>query len=226
VGVSTTERRSIRPMAEQVDSRPPPDACVAQRAAAEWSVLSLDELRTCGLSPDQVTHRLRKGWLHRVYPAVYTVGHPGLSMQGRLLAAVKCIGQGAVLSHFSAAALWGFVDWDNRYPEVVIPRSGASSHNGIRVHRTSSLEPRDIARHEGIPVTAPARTLVDLAAVVNYRLLRRAVRQAQSLRRVNVPQLVSTLRRLGPRRGVRNLNTILATGPHPHAPSWRTWSST
>jgi hypothetical protein len=202
-------------MAEQIDSRPPPDACVAQRAAAEWSVLSLDELRECGLSPDQVTHRLRKGWLHRVYPGVYAVGHPALSMQGKLLAAVKSIGRGAVLSHFSAAALWEFVDWDNRYPEVVVPRGGGSSHNGIRVHRSSVLEPRDVTRYEGIPVTSPARTLVDLAAVANYHLLRRAVRQAQSLHRVSVPQLVATIRRLGPRRGLANLNRILATGPAP-----------
>jgi hypothetical protein len=56
---------------------------------------------------------------------------------------------------------------------------------------------------------------VDLAAVVPYKLLRRAVRQAQSLQRVNVPQLVATIRRLGPQRGVANLNGILATGPAP-----------
>ena len=209
------ESRSIRPIAEQTDSRPPPDAYVAQRAAAEWSVLSLDELRTCGLSPDQVTHRLKKGWLHRVYPAVYAVGHPSLSMQGRLLAAVKSIGRGAVLSHFSAAALWGFVEWDDRHPEMTVPRTRAECRSGIRVHRTSVLDPCDVTRREGIPVTSAARTLVDLAAVVNYRLLRRAVRQAQSLRLVNVPQLVSTLRRLGARRGARNLNRILATGPAP-----------
>jgi len=178
-------------------------------------VLSLDELRTCGLSPDQVTHRLKKGWLHRVYPAVYAVGHPSLSMQGRLLAAVKSIGRGAVLSHFSAAALWGFVEWDDRHPEVTVPRTRAECRSGIRVHRTSVLDPCDVTRREGIPVTSAARTLVDLAAVVNYRLLRRAVRQAQSLRLVNVPQLVSTLRRLGARRDARNLNRILATGPAP-----------
>jgi hypothetical protein len=178
-------------------------------------VLSLDELRACGLSPDQVTHRLRKGWLHRVYSAVYAVGHPALSMQGRLLAAVKSIGKDAVLSHFSAAALWGFVEWDDRHPEVTVPRTGAESRSGIRVHRSSVLEPCDLTRHEGIPVTAPARTLVDLAAVVNHRLLRRAVRQAQSLRRVSVPGLVATIRRLGPRRGARNLNRILANGPAP-----------
>jgi len=66
-------------------------------------------------------------------------------------------------------------------------------------------------RHEGIPVTSPARTLVDLAAVVNYKVLRAAVRWAQSLHRVNVPQLVATVRRLGPRRGVANLSRVLAT---------------
>ena len=74
---------------------------------------------------------------------------------------------------------------------------------------------RRTSRHDGIPVTSAARTLVDLAAVTNYRLLRRAVRHAQSLRRVSVPQLVATIRRLGPRRGARNLNRILATGPAP-----------
>jgi predicted transcriptional regulator of viral defense system len=163
-------------MAEQVQSRPPPDACVAERAAAEWSVLSLDELHTCGLSSDQVTHRLRKGWLHRVYPGVYAVGHPALAIQGKLLAAVKCIGQDAVLSHFSAAALWGFVEWDGRHPDVTIPREGIGHRAGIRVHYSSVLEPRDVTRQEGIPVTSAARTLVDLAAVVNHHLLRRAVR--------------------------------------------------
>jgi very-short-patch-repair endonuclease len=212
---SRAENRSIRPMAEQVDSRSCPDALVASLAAVEWSVLSLDELRACGLSPDQVTHRLRKGWLHRVYPGVYAVGHPAISTTGRLLAAVKSIGRGAVLSHFSAAALWGFVDWDRRYPEVTVRGTGAKSHHGIRVHCTSVLEPRDISRHEGIPVTSAERTLVDLASVANHHLLRRAVRKAQSLRRVSVPGLVVTMRRLGPRRGTANLNRMLATGPAP-----------
>jgi very-short-patch-repair endonuclease len=136
-------------------------------------------------------------------------------MQGRFLAAVKTIGREAVLSHYSAAALWGFVDWDDRHPEVTVVRTAAPRRPGIRVHTTSMLEPRDTVRHQRLPVTSPARTLVDLAAVVNYPVLRRAVRQAQSLRRVAVPQLVATVRRLGRRRGVANLNRIIATGPAP-----------
>jgi hypothetical protein len=65
-------------------------------------------------------------------------------------------------------------------------------------------------RHAGIPTTTPARTLVDLAAVANYALLRRAVRRALALRRVSVPQLVAAARRLGRRRGSAQLSRVLA----------------
>jgi len=99
-------------------------------------------------------------------------------MQGRLLAAIKSVGKDAVLSHLSAAALWGFLEWDGRDPEVTVPRAGVVARDNIRVHRTSLLEPRDFMRHEGIPVTSPARTLVDLAAVVNDMALRTAARRA------------------------------------------------
>jgi hypothetical protein len=111
--------------------------------------------------------------------------------------------------------LWGFLKWDGRHPDVTIPRPGIKHRPGIRIHHSSVLERRDVTRHEGIPVTSPARTLLDLAGVVNHHLLRRAVRHAQSQRRVSVPQLAATVRRLGPRRGVANLNRILATGPAP-----------
>ena len=207
--------RLIRPRLEQLDPRSSPDARAAQKAAAEWSVLSLSELRGCGLSPDQVTHRLRKGWLHRLYPRVYAVGHPAVSLDGRFLAAVKSVGEDAVLSHFSAAALWEFVAWDGRHPEVTVPRGGIKRPVGIRTHRSSVLERRELMRHKGILVTSPARTLVDLAGVVNYRLLRRAWRQALFLRRVGLPQLVAAARRLGPRRGTANLNRVLTAGPVP-----------
>jgi very-short-patch-repair endonuclease len=207
------ERRVSQSRPDKVHGRR--DVLVAERAAEEWGVLSLDELRECGLGREAVRVRVRSGWLHQLYRAVYAVGHLAISHQGRFLAAVKSLGTDAVLSHFSAAALWGFVEWDERRPEVTVPRDGIARRPGIRVHRTSVLEPKDRMRHEGIPVTSPARTLVDLAAVVNYKLLRTAVRRAQSRRRVSVPQLVATIRRLGPRRGTVNLNRILATGPAP-----------
>jgi very-short-patch-repair endonuclease len=142
---------------------------------------------------------------------VYAVGHTNLTMEGRFLAAVKaCDG---VLSHFSAGALYHVVYWDDRYPEVTTRTQRA--HRGIRVHRSSTLEPQDITRYKGIPVTTPARTLVDLAAIVDYTALRRAVREAQR-KLVTIPQLLETLDRVGRRRGTSNLRKILAAG---HAPT-------
>jgi len=97
-------------------------------------------------------------------------------LQGRFLAAVKACGSRGVLSHFSAAALWTFLDWEDRYPEVTVSGPATRIHPGLRVHRTSAFDCRDVTRHEGIPVTAPARTMLDLASVLDFRPLRRAVR--------------------------------------------------
>jgi very-short-patch-repair endonuclease len=159
--------------------------------------------------------RVRNGRLHRLYAQVYAVGHANPPLEGRFLAAVKACAPDGVLSHFSAAALWGFVQWDHRHPEVTVPRTSTRIHAGLRVHRTATLDPLDVARHRGIPVTSPARTLLDLASQLGERPLRRAVRQAQSLHRVNTCQLVDALARLGPRTGTKGLSRIIATGPAP-----------
>lgn len=179
-------------------------------------MLSLGELQACGLARDAVSVRVQNGRLHRVHRGVFAVGHTRLQLEGHLLAAVKACGPGAVLSHFSAAALWEFVDWDGRLPEVTVVGTGTRAHPRIRVHRTKGLDRGDVGRRSGIRLTSPARTLVDLASVVDYRTLRRALRRAQSLRRVRVRELTEMLERLGPRRGVRNLREILAAG---HAPT-------
>jgi len=188
---------------------------VARRAAHAWGVLSLDELRACGLSRDAVAVRVRAGRLHPRHRGVYAVGHANPPLEGRFLAAVKACGTGAVLSHRSAAALWGFVAWEERYPEVTVVGTVTRVHPGIRVHRTTAWHRDDVTRHLGLPVTSPPRTLLDLASVMDSRPLRRAVREAQSRRRVNVPQLVDLLARIGPRRGTRALRRIVATGPAP-----------
>lgn len=188
---------------------------MARLAADQWGVLSLAELHECGLTQREVAVRIDQGRLHRVHRGVYAVGHPSLPLEGIFLAAVKACGDGAVLSHYAAAALWGLVDWDDRRPEVTVVQAGTRVHPGLRVHRTKRLSPRDIRRERGIPVTSPAHTLMDLATEVDPRRLRRAVRQAQSLRLIGLPQLTEAMNRLGPRRGIRKLRRIVTTGPAP-----------
>jgi hypothetical protein len=184
-------------------------------AADQWGVVSLDELRECGLPDAAVRVRARNGRLHRLHRGVYAVGHPTPPLEGCFLAAVKACGKGAVLSHLSAAALWGFVPWEERRLEVTVPGTVHRAHPGLRVHRTCELGDRDLGRHKGVPATAPGRTIVDLASTFPYKPLRAAVRRAQSLRLVNVVQLNETLMRTSSRRGVGTLRRILATGPAP-----------
>jgi very-short-patch-repair endonuclease len=193
-----------------------PDQAVALAAAREWSVLSVADLRGCGLSDDTIERQARTGRLHRMYQGVYAIGHPNPPLEGRFLAAVKACGDGALLSHFSGAAHWKMVEWDDRRLEVTVPASGARHQPGVRVHRTKILEPIDVMRHRGIPVTSPARTLIDLATVLPEAGLRRAASRAQSLQLVNLGQLVAALRRLGRgRRGITKLRRIVAAGPAP-----------
>lgn len=193
-----------------------PDVLVALRAAEEWSVLSVGELRACGLSQDAIESRVRNGRLHRMHQGVYAVGHANPPLEGRFLAAVKACGAGAVLSHLSAAAHWRMVDWDGRRPEVTVPNEWAAVHSGLRVHRTKVLHPADVTHKDGIPLTVPARTLVDLASVLREQGLRRAVRKAQALRLVSLRQLLEILDRIGRgRRGITRLRRIVSTGPAP-----------
>lgn len=192
------------------------DQRVAALAAESWGILSTAELLGCGLSHQAIAARRRAGWLHRLHRGVYAVGHPSPPWHGRLLAAAKACAADAVLSHFSAAALWGFIDFDEqRCPDVTVPGGGGGKHRGIRVHRTSGLIPRDRSRTQLIPVTAPARTLLDLAAILDGQLLRLLVRRAQGMHLVNLRQLNEALTRLAPRRGSRRLARVIASGSAP-----------
>ena len=150
---------------------------MAKRAARQWGVLSLDELRECGLNKVAVGVRVRRGNLHRLYRGVYAVGHRNLTIEGQFLAAVKACGPDAVLSHYSAAALRDLVRWDGRPFEITAP--SRHSHPRIKAHRSNSIE-RVLVK--GIPVTPKLRTVIDLADVEDEATVKRALRQAKFTR--------------------------------------------
>jgi hypothetical protein len=150
------------------------DIAVAKRAAGQWGVLSLDELRACGLSKGAVGVRVRRGNLHPRYQGVYAVGHQNLTLEGQFLAAVKACGPLAVLSHYSAAALHVLVKWDGRPFEITAPSK--HRHPRIKAHRSTSIERIDL---KGIPVTPKLRTVIDLAMVEDDTVVKRALRAAK-----------------------------------------------
>jgi hypothetical protein len=98
------------------------------------------------------------------------------------MAAVLAHGDGSVLSHTSAAALWGLLNPFRGPIHVSVPRSnGRSRRSGIVLHRSPSLagDPSLITQRHRIPVTTPQRTIDDLRRTVAPYLLRRAIRQAE-----------------------------------------------
>jgi elongation factor P len=189
------------------------DQRVARLAGRQWGVVSFDELMACGLSKDGIRRRVANGHLHPLHKRVFAVGHANPPIEGVWLAAVKACGPGAVLSHYSAAALYRLVKWDGRRPEVTTVRDPRPK--GIKTHHTDGLSIADTTRCQGIPVTTPERTLRDLASILPYDELRRAVREAQALRLTTTGRLATSLDAPGPQRGRRNLARIIATGPAP-----------
>jgi very-short-patch-repair endonuclease len=192
-----------------------PDLLVARLASDQWGIVDLDDLKRCGLTSKAVRDRVRAGHLHRLHKRVFAVGHINLPQQARILAAVKACGEDAYASRRASGDLHGFIRLGDRRPDVLVLGGTTHRHEGIRVHRTSRLDPQDVTRCHGIPATTPARTLVDLAADLSYNELRRATREAQTLRLIALPQLVATMNRLRPFRGAVNLAKIVATGPAP-----------
>jgi len=173
-------------------------------------VLDLRELAELGVLPSTVRTWVQRGRLHPHHEGVYSIGHADISPRGRRLAAVKACGSGALLSHVSAAVLWELLNHDDlrRVHVTVLNRSGRR-RPGIAIHRPRIFVPEtDLAFVDGICVTSVARTLMDLAAVVDFAALRRAVRQAEYLGLIDRPTLLATAERMGKRRGARNLRLV------------------
>jgi very-short-patch-repair endonuclease len=105
-----------------------------------------------------------------------------LSNEGKWLAAVLACGEGAALSHRSAAGLWNLMSVSGSLVDVTVPGTGGRRRRrGIRLHRSLSLTPALTTRRNGIAVTTPARTLADLRSFATQDELHAAIRQAEVL---------------------------------------------
>lgn len=182
---------------------------MAQVANRQHGVVSMEQLLHCGIAERAVHHRVGSGRLHRVHQGVYAVGYSLLTDEGRWMAAVLGCGSGAVLSHRSAAALWGLRDDDRRSIDVTAPNRRGRIPAGIDAHRHGSLASADRTTCRGIPCTSVERTLLDLASVLPVWGLRKALAEAEVLRIVDLAALRTLIRRSRGRRGVARLRLLL-----------------
>jgi len=156
------------------------DVAIARLASSQHGVISAAQLLVLGLTRQATAQRVRSGRLHRIHRGVYAVGHARLSNEGRWMAAVLAGGEGAVLSHRAAAELWRLLTPRRAETDVTVPgHGGRRQRPGIRLHRSATLTQQETTRRNGIPVTSPARTLVDLRVCATPDELSRARRQAE-----------------------------------------------
>lgn len=156
------------------------DGRIARVAGRQHGVVTTAQLAEAGIDKFGVHKRVRAGRLHRLHRGVYAVGHRSLSWRGRWLAAVLAVGDGAALSHASAAALWELLRPIQGPIHVTVAAAVRRGHRpGVFVHRSRTLTARDLTRRHGIMVTTPARTIEDVRPVVEPYLFRRALRQAE-----------------------------------------------
>jgi very-short-patch-repair endonuclease len=132
-----------------------------------------------------------------------------VTRHGRWMAAVLSCGPHAVLSHGSAAALWEIASGRSGRIEVSVPTRSPHRRAGLLVHRRPALAIEDVTCHEGIPVTAPACTLVDIAPRLARRRLETAINEADKRGLVDPESLGSAIADLSGRRGVAALRDVL-----------------
>ena len=184
------------------------DGVIARLAGRQRGVISRKQLIALGLGPDAIAWRISAGKLHPIFRGVYLVGHAVPPFGAREMGAVLACGPGSAVSHESAGGLFEWIEIPSGPIHVSLPARSRRQRDGIRVHRPTTLTPEDVGRFDNtIPITSPIRTVLDLASVLEYRPLERAVHEAMAQRMVTRDQIA---RHLNGQRGAANLATIIA----------------
>lgn len=181
---------------------------LAELAGRQHGVVSASQLRELGYSKAAISRDVFAGRLHPLHRRAYLVGHAGASREARCLGAVFACDTGALLSHRSAAWLWGLT---SRFvmPVEVTAASPRPTRAELRVHSATALTDDDRASSRGIPVTAVPRTLLDFAAVDPWYLTR-ALDNGSRLGLLDLIEIDALVERSRGFRGVARLREALA----------------
>lgn len=187
------------------------DRAIAELAARQHGVFSTAQLLEAGLTRRAIEYRIEARRLYRVHRGVLSIVPRELMTRNAFfMAAVLAGGPGAVLSHRSAAALWGMRGASGGRVEITVPKK-LGRRLGLRAHR-AQLPGDEITTVDGIPVTSPPRTILDLAAGLQRHELERTIEQAQVLRLQDRLSVSDLLDRYPGRRGTATLRGLIEAG--------------
>ncbi|HEX7119006.1 MAG TPA: type IV toxin-antitoxin system AbiEi family antitoxin domain-containing protein [Longimicrobiales bacterium] len=177
------------------------EAVITSIASRQHGVVTRGQLLAAGIGPDVIDRRLKAGVLHPLHRGVYRVG-PVAAPRAREMAACMACGRSAVVSHGSAAALWGLLPVAaHRAPVDITITRGNRGRLGVRVHRVRRLCSDEVTKLDSIPITTPARTLLDLSGTIEPRELEQALAEAFAQRLARPAAIRRVLARHAARAG-------------------------
>jgi hypothetical protein len=201
----------MAPETQKRRTRAERERLLGRLATAQHGVVSKRQLVRLGFGEDGVKLRIEQGRLAPVHRNVYAVGHSRLTRRGRWWAAVLAYGPDALLSHRTAAVLWGLQRPRRGAIHVTAGcgRQGLERREGIWIHRCR-FTAKDLTTRDGLPVTTVARTLFDLAEVVPFGFLKGAAEEADRLKLLRLRELEEVCERGHGRRALRPVRRLLA----------------
>jgi very-short-patch-repair endonuclease len=181
---------------------------LARIAAAQCGVVHRWQLNALGFGHSVIGRRVSDGRLHVLFPGVFAVGYPRSDQKFRLIAGLLYAGNDSVVSHRCAAAVWKLTP---EPPVIDLTRQGGHvrPRAGLCVRRVAVLDLRDVRLHQGLPVTAPARSVLDLAADADDDEIERVLAEARAGRLLSNPDLEGALARAPTRAGARRLARVM-----------------
>lgn len=188
------------------------DQAILSLASAQHGVVTRAQLLRAGISRQIVKRRLKSGLLRPMHRGIYIVGQRS-TPQSRALAAAYACGDSAAVSHGIAAHVQGLMRADEVAERVHVSLAkGDRRRPGVRIHRVGSLPADEVTSVDGIPVTTPARTLLDIASVVSPRRLENALIEALARGLTSLREVDSILRRHPRHPGASLLRATLGSG--------------
>jgi very-short-patch-repair endonuclease len=166
------------------------------------------QMRTAGVSRDAITTHVGKGWLVARHRGVYQLGVFGGPFGDEMAALLAC-GRHAVLSHWTAAWVFELCRRTVGPIHVTVTDGLAGRRPGIHAHRSNTLPTCDVVLKQGLRVTTPARTLLDLAAEAPRAELERLTEEAQVLKVATAAEILAVIARGAGRPGVAKLRAVL-----------------
>lgn len=189
------------------------DAKIESIARGQHGLVTRAQLRAAGVHDSLIYRRLKTGRFQRIHWGIYRVG-PVEAPRAQLMAAILACGPGAVISHTSAAVLWSLLPAITLAGSihVSIPGRDVRRRDRLQTHRVNQIPKAEMTRVDGIPVTTPARTIVDLAGRSDRRQLERVVSRAERQNLADRSAVAIIATRNTRRPGVSTLMALLDAG--------------